>query len=65
MAGGLVQMALVVAQCREGEGRLSGIKLSALSTGLQRVAKLAKRRKGVQPYIILYWLSSSHSYRVM
>ena len=40
------QVALVVAQRREEGGRLSGIKLSALSTGLQRVAKMARRRKG-------------------
>ncbi len=40
------QVALVVAQRREESGHLSGIKLSALSTGLQRVAKMARRRKG-------------------
>lgn len=38
-------IALVVAQCRERGGRLSGIKLSALSSGLQRVARLAHRKK--------------------
>ena len=48
-----VQMALIVAQCREG-GRLSGIKLSALSSGLQRVARLAHRKKGLQCSIQSY-----------
>lgn len=39
-------VALIVAQCRErGGGRLSGIKLSALNTGLQRVARLAQKKK--------------------
>ena len=43
------QAVLIVAQCREkGGGRLSGIKLSALDTGLQRVATLAHRKKGPQ-----------------
>ena len=41
-----LQLALIVAQSREPGGHLSGIKLSALSTGLQRVAKVARRRKG-------------------
>ena len=40
------QLALIVSQSREGGGRLSGIKLSALSTGLQRVAREARRRRG-------------------
>ena len=41
-----LQVALVVAQRRESGGRLSGIKLSALSIGLQRVAKMARKKKG-------------------
>ena len=41
-----LQLALIVAQSREPGGHLSEIKLSALSTGLQRVAKVARRRKG-------------------
>ena len=40
-----LQVALVVAQRRESGGRLSGIKLSALSIGLQRVAKMARKKK--------------------
>ena len=49
-----VQIALVVAQCRERGGRLSGIKLSALSSGLQRVARLAHRKKGMKiPHMTL------------
>ena len=48
-----VQMALIVAQCREG-GRLSGIKLSALSSGLQRVARLAHKNKGLPYFTQLY-----------
>ena len=42
-----VQLALIVAQSREADGRLSGIKLSALGTGLQRVARQARKMKGV------------------
>lgn len=41
-----VQLALVVAQSRDRDGQLSGVKLSALSTGLKRVAKVAKKRAG-------------------
>jgi len=41
-----LQLALIVAQSREPGGHLSGIKLSALSNGLQRVAKVARRMKG-------------------
>ena len=48
-----VQMALIVAQCREG-GRLSGIKLSALSSGLQRVVRLARKKKGLPYFTQLY-----------
>ena len=40
------QLALLVSQSRDSTGRLSGIKLSALDTGLLRVARLARRRKG-------------------
>ena len=36
----------MVAQRRESGGRLSGIKLSALNIGLQRVAKMARKKKG-------------------
>ncbi|CAI8031063.1 Chromodomain-helicase-DNA-binding protein 1-like [Geodia barretti] len=43
---GADMVALIVAQVREAGGRLSGIRLSALTTGLQRVARLALRRKG-------------------
>ena len=35
-----------MAQRRESGGRLSDIKLSALSIGLQRVAKMARKKKG-------------------
>ena len=41
-----VALDLVVAQRRESGGRLFGIKLSALSIGLQRVAKMARKKKG-------------------
>lgn len=36
-----------MAQSRDNDGRLSGIKLTALSDGLRRVAVEAKRMKGV------------------
>ena len=36
-----------MAQSRDNDGRLSGIKLTALSDGLRRVAVEAKRLKGV------------------
>ena len=42
----LSQLALLVSQSRDSTGKLSGIKLSALDTGLLRVARLARRRKG-------------------
>ena len=38
----LMQLALVVAQHRDKRNNLSGIKLSALSEGLQRIYKAAK-----------------------
>ena len=48
-----LQVALVVAQRRESGGRLSGIKLSALSIGLQRVAKMARKKKGKNSFFNL------------
>jgi len=45
-----LQLAQIVAQSREPGRYLSGITLSALSTGLQRVAKVARRRKGEWVY---------------
>ena len=42
-----MKVALIVAQKREPGGHVSGIKLSALSTGLQRVARLARRKRGI------------------
>lgn len=38
----------MVAQRREAGGLLSGIRLSALTTGLLRVAKMARKNKGIQ-----------------
>ena len=49
----------MVAQRRESGGRLSGIKLSALSIGLQRVAKMARKKKGKIPFSIFSLLESS------
>ena len=43
-----MQLALIVAQTSGEGGHLSGIKLEALSTGLQRVAVEAKKRAGEQ-----------------
>ena len=40
------QLVLVVAQSRDSAGRLSGINMSALSTGLKRVSRIAKKKKG-------------------
>ena len=48
-----LQVALVVAQRRESGGKLSGIKLSALSIGLQRVAKMARKKKGKNSFLNL------------
>ena len=41
------QLALIVAQTRDSSSRLSAIKLSALSTGLQRVSRTARKRNGL------------------
>ena len=40
------QVALIVAQSRDRKNRLSGILLTSLSQGLQRVAVAAKKMKG-------------------
>lgn len=42
-----LQLALVVAQTRDGGRQLTGIKLPALSTGLQRIARCARKRAGL------------------
>ena len=43
----MLQLVLIVAQSRDKDGRLSGIKLTALSDGLRRVAVEAKKMKGM------------------
>ena len=58
-----LQVALVVAQRRESGGRLSGIKLSALSIGLQRVAKMARKKKGKTPLYKGYLKVLSQSFQ--
>ena len=40
------QVALIVAQSRDRQNRLSGIKLTSLGQGLQRIAVAAKKMKG-------------------
>lgn len=40
------QVALIVAQSRDRQNRLSGIILTSLSLGLQRIAVAAKKMKG-------------------
>ena len=42
----VLQLALIVAQHRDRKNILSGIKLTALSHGLQRVYKAAKHKRG-------------------
>ena len=48
-----LQVAVVVVQRKESGGRMSGIKLSALSIGLQRVAKMARKKKGKNSFLNL------------
>ena len=43
----IFQLALVIAQHRDNRNHLSGIKLTALSQGLERIHKAAKRLKGM------------------
>ena len=40
------KVALIVAQSRDRQNRLSGIKLTSLSLGLKRIALAAKKMKG-------------------
>ena len=49
-----LQLALIIAQTRGEGGRLSGIRLEALGTGLQKVAMEAKKRGGNQ------WVNGDH-----
>ena len=42
----VLQVALIVAQSRDRQNRLSGIILTSLSLGLQRIAVAAKKMKG-------------------
>ena len=60
-----LQVALVVTQRRESGGRLSGIKLSALSIGLQRVAKMARKKKGKKIPFSIYSILECLSYVVL
>ena len=55
----------MVAQRRESGGRLSGIKLSALSIGLQRVAKMARKKKGKTPFLVFSILECSPMVRTL
>lgn len=48
-----LKLAFIVAQSRDRDGRLSGIKLSALSTGLMKVARVAKKKNGMPPLPLL------------
>ena len=57
-----LQVALVVAQRRESGDRLSGIKLSALSIGLQRVAMMARKKKGKKIPFSIYSILECLSY---
>ena len=62
-------MALIIAQSRDDSGRLTGIKLSALSTGLMRVSHLARQKHGLSITIYssiynVYFTASVHLPRI-
>ena len=56
------QVALIVAQSRDRQNRLSGIILTSLSLGLQRIAVAAKKMKGefvIGEQAMLFWCTST------
>ena len=59
----ILQLALVVAQSRGAGGRLSGINMSALTTGLQKIATIAFRRKG-QLFVSYYYINKIDSMHI-